>query len=62
MRPDGGRLRDRHQRLERQVQALLGAERVLDHPIGRGERLVDIAAAQMEIERDIGIRGGRRDA
>ena len=41
-------------RLERQMQHLLGAEGVLEHVRGGGEGLVDVAAPQPEIERDIG--------
>ena len=36
------------------MQALLGAERVLEHVRGRREGLVDVAAAQPIIERDVG--------
>ncbi len=45
---------DRGKRLEREVEALLGAERVLENMRGLGEGLVDIAAPQAEVERDIG--------
>ena len=41
-------------RLEREMQHLLGAEGVLEHVRGCGEGLVDVAAPQLEIERDIG--------
>ena len=51
-------IRNRDERLERQVQHLLGAEHVLEHMIGFGEGLVDIAAPQLVIERDIGVAGG----
>jgi hypothetical protein len=36
------------------MQALLSLERVLENPIGAGERLIHIAAPQMIIKRDIG--------
>ena len=48
------RVGDRGERLERDVQHLLGAERVLEHVRALGEGLVDVAAAQPEIERDVG--------
>ena len=41
-------------RFEWQVQHFLGAERVLEHMRRRREGLVDVAAPQPEIERDIG--------
>ena len=56
------RLGDRHERLERQVQHLLGAEGVLEHVIGLREAGLDVAAPQMEIERHIGVRAGPADA
>ncbi len=48
------RLGHRDERLERHMQALLGLEGVLEHMRGAGHRLVDIAAAQVIIERDVG--------
>ncbi len=48
------RIGERHERLERQVQALLRPERVLDHVLGAREGAVHIAAPQVIIERDIG--------
>ena len=45
---------DRAVGLEREVQDFLGAERVLEHVRGAGECLVDVAAPQPEIERDVG--------
>ena len=45
---------DRRERLEREMQHLLGAEGVLEHVLGVGEGLVDVAAAQLEVERDVG--------
>ena len=36
------------------MQHLLGAEGVLEHVRGLGEGLVDVAAPELEIERDIG--------
>ena len=41
-------------RFEWQVQYFLGAERMLEHIRRRRESLVDIAAPQLEIERDVG--------
>ena len=49
------RLGHRHQRLERHVHHLLRAEAVLEHPVGRGERLLHVAAPQLEVERDVGV-------
>ena len=46
---------DRAERLERHVQAFLGAEFVLEHVRGLGKRLVDVAAAQFGIEREVGV-------
>ena len=37
---------------------LLRAERVLEHVIGRREGALDIAAAQLVVERDVGVRAG----
>ena len=36
------------------MQALLGLERVFDYAIGAGESLINVAAPQMIVERDIG--------
>jgi hypothetical protein len=48
---------DRDERLEREMQHLLGAERVLEHVRGLGEALLDVALAQLEVERDVGVLG-----
>ena len=49
------RLGHRHERLERRVHHLLGAERVLEDVVGGGERLPGVAAAQVVVERDVGV-------
>ena len=54
------RIGDRDLRLERQMQALLGAEGVLEDAIGRRERRVDVAAAQMKVERHVGVLAARQ--
>ncbi len=46
---------DRAERLERHVQAFLRAEFVLEHVRRFGKRLVDVAAAQFGIEREVGV-------
>jgi hypothetical protein len=46
---------DRAERLERHVQAFLGAEFVLEDMRGFGEGLVDVAAAQFGVEREVGV-------
>ena len=46
---------DRHERLERHVQHLLGAERVLEHVVGLREGRRHVAAPQVEVERDVGV-------
>ena len=43
------------ERLAAADEALLGAEFVLEHVRGRGEGLVDVAAPQLGIEREIGV-------
>ncbi len=50
-----GRLGDRDERLERQMQDLLGLEGVLEHVVGRRHGGLGVAAAQMIVERDVGI-------
>ena len=50
-----GRVGDRDMRLERRVHLLRRAEDVLEDVVGLGEGLVDVAAPQMVVERDIGI-------
>ena len=47
-------IRNRRERLEREVQDFLGPEGVLEHMRGGGECLLDVAATQLEVERDIG--------
>ena len=44
----------RDERLQRQMQHRLGAEGVLEHVIGRGQRRLGVAEAQVIVERDIG--------
>ena len=46
---------DRRERLERKVQALLGAEGMIENVIRFGEGLVDIAEPQFGIQRQIGV-------
>ena len=46
---------DRDERLEREMQHLLGAERVLEHVRGLGKALLDVAAPQLEVERHVGV-------
>ena len=48
---------DAGERLERQVQHLLGLELVLELVLGRGVGLVEVAAAQLVVERDVGVLG-----
>src|SRR5665811_2054955 len=47
-------VRNRDERFECQVKHLLGAECVLKHMRGGGKGLVDVAASQPKIERNIG--------
>ena len=56
------RLGDRRERLERQVQHLLGAERVLENVVGLGEAPSDVAAPQLVVERDVGVLACLADA
>ena len=44
----------RHHRLERRVNDLAGAERVLEDVIGLGESFRDVAAAHARVERHVG--------
>ena len=60
-RPSLG-LRHRDEGLERRVHHLLRAEGVLEDMVGRGEGRVDVAAPQLVVERDIGVRCALRDA
>src|SRR6516164_1238665 len=46
---------DRNKRFEWHMQHLLGAEGILEYLIGVGERLIDIATAEVEVKRDIRI-------
>ena len=48
---------DAGERLERQVQHLLGAELVLELVLGGGVGLVEVAAAQPVVEREVGVLG-----
>ena len=50
-----GHLGDRDERLQRQMQHLLGAEGVLEDVIGFRKSARGVAASQMEVESDIGI-------
>ena len=47
----------RGERLERQVQHLLRPELVLELVLGGGEGLVEVAAAQLVVEREVGVLG-----
>jgi hypothetical protein len=49
------RIRERDMRFQRGVHRLLGAEGVLEHLLGVGERLRRIAAPKVKIERNIGV-------
>src|SRR5262249_60851979 len=49
------RLCDGYGRLERQMEHLLHGEGVLEHTVGRCERCFDVAPAQRELERNVGV-------
>ena len=46
---------DGRERLERQMQHLLGLEFVLELVLGGGVSLLEVAAAKLIVERDIGV-------
>ena len=53
-----GRLRHRDQRLERRVHHLLRAEAVLEDAVRPFHRIARVAATQMKVEGDVGVRRG----
>ena len=53
-------LRQADERLQRRVGDRLGAKRMLEHALGRRKGRVNIAAAQLIVERDVGVLAPRQ--